>query len=202
MNDEVFLRIKKAENNLQTFIVDPKGIDKNFLLASVLDDINDINIEPSLFSGSDYKRFRFSLLMLHLNVLQEFDKYYIQNYNPGKKYFLHLMPPSGAVEGPYFGPIDPTEIKDEKVRETYEKDLAENAKLGEEIALQGELLALKMKLSMYNNNLGVISDAVNFIKLNYNNSVVEQAEVEQTINSLFHGSERGKKILKSLYKIK
>lgn len=99
MSDEVSLSIIKAENKLQAFVVDPKGSDKSFLLGSVLDDINDIDIGSARYPESDYKRFRLSLLMLHLNVLQEFDKYYIQNYNPGKKYFLHLMPPSGELRG-------------------------------------------------------------------------------------------------------
>lgn len=80
--------------------------------------------------------------------------------------------------------------------------MAENAKLGKEIALQGELSALKLKLSMYNNHLGVISDSVNFISRYYTNSAIEEAEVVQAINNLFHGSVRKEQILQSLYKIK
>lgn len=202
MNDKVAQDIMMAENKLHAFTLDPKGNDKNYLLGSVLEDINDIDIKSSNLSESDYHRFRLSLLMLHLNVLQEFDNYYIHNYNPEKKFFLHLMPPLGAVNGPIFGSVDPAEIKDEKVRSAYEKDLAENSKLGKEIALQGELSALKLKLSIYNNDMGVISDAVNFIRRHYANSAIEQAEVARTINGVFHGSEREKQILKSLYDTK
>lgn len=202
MRNDVFSDIIKAKKNLQAFMIDPRGSDENFLLGSVLDDINDIDIMSSKLSEADYKRFRLSLLMLHLNVLQEFDKYYIQNYKPGKKYFLHLMPPSGAIDGPFLGSIDPAEIKDEKIRSDYEKDLAENSRLGKEIALQSELSALKLKLSMYNSEMGVISDSVTFIRRHYTNSAIDQAEVECTINNLFHGSERKKQILKSLHEMK
>ncbi|ELQ6019008.1 hypothetical protein ACN5LI_000757 [Cronobacter turicensis] len=198
MNNEISKNIIKAGGELQTFSIDPKANNKNYLLGSLLDDINGIDLTTSKLSESDYKKFRLSLLMLHLNVLQEFDKYYIQNYKPNKKYTINLMPPSNAIDGPIFGPIDPAQIKDEKIREAYEKDLLENSELGKEIALQSELSALKLKLSMYNNKIGVISDSVSFISRYYTNSTPDQVEVKRTINSLFHGSEREKQILKSL----
>lgn len=202
MNNEISQNIIKESDKFHSFTIAPKENDKNFLLGSVLDNINDINLTASKFADSDYKRFRLSLLILHLKVLQEFDRYYMQNYKPSKKYVLNLMPPLGAIDGPVFGTVDPSEIKNESLRKKYEKDLAENESIGKEIAFQSELKSLELKLSMYNNKIGVISDSLNFISHNYTNSTLDQAEVKRTINDMFHGSERETQILKSLCNIK
>lgn len=199
MNDEITQNMMKASTKLRSFINEPRGNETNYLLGSAFDDINRIDIKFSNLTESDFKKIRLSLLVMHLNILQSFDQYYIPNYKPGKKYILNLTPPVGAVDGPVFGPIDPTEIKNKKIRESYETDLAENSRLGKEIALQAELSALKLKLSMYDSEIGVISDAVNFIRNNYTNSNLDQTELERVINDLFHGSNREKEIFKSLH---
>lgn len=199
MNDEITQSMTKASTKLQSFISDPRGDETNFLLGSVFDDINSIDIKSSNLTKADYKAFRLSLLMMHLNILQEFEQYYIPNYKPSKKFVLNLAPPAGAIEGPVFGPVDPAEIKDKKVRESYEQDLVENSNLGKEIALQSELSALKSKLSMYDNKVGVVSDSVNFIRQHYTADSDDQVEVKRVVNSVLHGSHREEEIFKILY---
>lgn len=199
MKDEISQIIVKAGNKLQSFTINPKGNDENYLLGSVLDDINDVDLKASDLKESDYKGFRLSLLMLHLSVLQEFDKYYIPNYKPNKSYVLNPIPPSGSIEGPVLGPVDPSEIKDQKTRATYEKKLDENHELGAEIAFQGELSALKLKLSMFNDKVGVISDTLNFIERYYTDSSLDRDEIERAINGVFDRADRGNQILVSLY---
>ncbi|NHV08868.1 hypothetical protein G9X43_04915 [Cronobacter turicensis] len=198
MKGEVSLRVEDASNKFEKFIADPKGRNKGYLLNAILEDINDIDISNPKIFGNEYSRLRSALLFLHLNVLQVFDRYYVENFKPDKKYFLKLIPPSGIIEGPALGPVDPSEIKNSNAREAYEKDLRENEKLGREIALQDELKSLKLKLSMYDDAVGVISDTVHFILRNYNNSSQDKNEVKYIINSVFHGSQREGQIYKAL----
>ncbi|WP_411704055.1 hypothetical protein [Edaphovirga cremea] len=201
MNNDISVSIMKAGHMLQSFTTDPKGNDTNYLLGKVLDEIDDIDINSSDITKPNYSKYRLSLLILHLKILQEFDKYYIPNFKPQKNYVMNLIPPQGAVDGPVLGAVDPADIKYDRIRRIYEKDLIENEGLGKEIALQSELSALKLKLSIYNDKLDVISDSVHFIKNHYTNSASDQSEVGRSINGVFHNSERQKDILKYLHEM-
>ena len=198
MNNDISKKIEKANNMLQSFNLNPRRDDANHLLGRVLDEIDDIDINSGNAMDLDYRKCRLSLLILHLAVLREFDKHYIPDYKPNKKYTLNLMPPLDSVDGPVWGGVDPKEIKYDNISRAYEKELADNKKLGEEIAFQSELSALKIKLSVYDEEVGVISDSVNFFTKNYTDSDDDQLEIKKTLNKLSSGSVLEEKINKAL----
>ncbi|HGE6883578.1 TPA: hypothetical protein ACGB1E_005124 [Citrobacter amalonaticus] len=200
MNNDISERINNANHMLIEFSLNPMDNDTNYLLGRILDDINDIDISKPEFSKSDHNEYRLSLLVLHLKILSEFDKYYIPSYKPKKNFQLHLLPPEGSIDGPVMGKIDPADIKDNRLRALYEDELIENEKIGKNISLQSELLNLKTKLSIYNNKLAVISDSVYFIKNNYKNNDLDHPEITTSINEIITNHSQKKYMLSVIKK--
>ncbi|TKV05093.1 hypothetical protein FDX19_24925 [Citrobacter sp. wls619] len=198
MQNDISDKIMKADHMLQSFINDPKGNNTNYLLGSALDCIDDIDISRLNIPKSEYNKLRLSLLILHLKILSEFDKYQIPNYKPKNNYSFNLLPPEGSTDGPVMGTIDPADIKDDRLRKNYEHELFENEKIGREISFQSELSSLKTKLSIYNSELGVISDLIYFIKNNYTNSDHDQSEITKLINIIITNHQIKNDILNAL----
>lgn len=89
---------------LELFSGDPQNPVNAGLLAKALSAIKEIK-------RGDYIEWRFSLLMLHVKILREFDRYYIADYNPKEG---TVLPPSDAFDEPVFFPVNPQDIKNKK----------------------------------------------------------------------------------------
>lgn len=151
-------------------------------LRCALATLYDINLSEAKITDHEFKTYRLEALKYHIEIVALFEQYYNVNYK-GKDYILHLLPPEGAVDVPYFGSVDPDIIKDKYLREKYIAALKENERNGAENAFQGGLQALKRLLEMPDEKLGSIATIVFFIKNNYQDSEAEQEEIKRVITS-------------------
>lgn len=181
MKDNINIDLNEVNNKIQIFKKDPTLESSNANLRNALSILNNISISHDILTPSNFNRNRAAALKLHLKIVEVFEQYYIENYKPGKPYFLNLMPPEGSVDSPVFGPVDPLQIKDKKTREKYISEINENNLIGKEIAFQSELSALKNTLQAPNVKSGSIATVECFIKKYYAADSVDEIEIKEII---------------------
>lgn len=182
MVDNIDSNLNNVKNKISTFKENPALEANNANLRGALSILNNTNVLKFDLTPSEFKKYRLDELKYHIEIIELFEKHYIKNYRSSKPYYMNVMPPQGAVDGPIFGTVDPAIIKNKKTREQYKSDLEENNKIGKEIAFQGELTKLKYALEAPNIKIGSIATIELFIKNNYTNDSFDIIEIKKSIN--------------------
>lgn len=183
MKNNIDLNLNEIVKRVQSFKINPTQEANDANLRNALYLLNNIKISRSEYSLDEFKKYRAESLKLHVEILELFEQFYIENYKPNKPYHINLMPPLNSIDGPVFGAVDPAQIKDPIIRSRYILDVEENNKIGKEIAFQGELKSLKNALVAPDINVGSIATVESFIKKNYDLDTFDESEIREIIFS-------------------
>lgn len=181
MKNNIDLNLYEIRKKIQFFKEDPLIDANDANLRSAFLILDNIQIPRGELTVNEFKKYRTESLILHVKIIELFEKYYIENYKSNKPYYMNIMPPQGSVDEPIFGAVDPEKIKNKVVREKYKSDVEENNKIGKEIAFQSELTALKHALEAPDIKVGNIAAVELFIKNNYTMDVADKAEIKEII---------------------
>ncbi|EHV9384546.1 hypothetical protein K1U95_004611, partial [Salmonella enterica subsp. enterica serovar Livingstone] len=163
MKNDIRIRLNNVKSHIVTFrekpILDAQQSNLRFALFTLMG----IDLSKEKITLSEFKEYRVEMLKYHIEIIELFNEYYIEDYKPAP-YKLRIYPPFGSVDGPVFGSVDPAIIKNKEIRDKYISDLEENNKIGEMNAFQSALTAVKHLLETPNSKLGIIATLVWFIK--------------------------------------
>ncbi len=182
MKNNIQIRLNEIRGYISSFRVNPILDAQQGNLRRALFLLMNIDLSKEVLTPLEFKEYRVEMLKCHVEIIELFDKYYVENYKPGP-YKLKVYPPAGSVDGPVFGSVDPVRIRDESVRNKYISDLTDNNKIGEMNAFQSALAAVKRLLENPDAKLGTVATVEWFIKYNYKDNEVDRAEVDNIINA-------------------
>ncbi|ELI7112256.1 hypothetical protein RRT02_004609 [Salmonella enterica] len=182
MKNDIRIRLNNVKSHIVTFrekpILDAQQSNLRFALFTLMG----IDLSKEKITLSEFKEYRVEMLKYHIEIIELFNEYYIEDYKPAP-YKLRIYPPFGSVDGPVFGSVDPAIIKNKEIRDKYISDLEKNNKIGEMNAFQSALTAVKHLLETPNSKLGIIATLVWFIKYNYKDNVADQVELKMSIDT-------------------
>ncbi|EJS7346760.1 hypothetical protein NWM42_004593, partial [Salmonella enterica subsp. enterica serovar Idikan] len=141
MKNDIRIRLNNVKSHIVTFrekpILDAQQSNLRFALFTLMG----IDLSKEKITLSEFKEYRVEMLKYHIEIIELFNEYYIEDYKPAP-YKLRIYPPFGSVDGPVFGSVDPAIIKNKEIRDKYISDLEENNKIGEMNAFQSALTAV------------------------------------------------------------